>query len=149
MFYFKRSWLPKRERHGLQGQRIAGNRYHEVGLVNSSLASPPLAEDLATPSTMVSLHHLQRVTRREKFAPPDWETIEDSQLDSLSDYSGISNSSVGIPSASARRLEGRLADLMSEIQKAREDINRPINTEDDTSVAETPPGYVNEIGRAH
>lgn len=56
--------------------------------------------------------------------------------------------SSGARGASARRLEGRLADLMLEIQMVREAVqNRPVDGFDE-GVTEAPPSYANENGRA-
>ena len=47
------------------------------------MSSPPLGEDLAPRSMMGPTRLPQFVTRREKFLPPDQETIIDSQVDSF------------------------------------------------------------------
>ncbi|KLO15794.1 hypothetical protein SCHPADRAFT_243728 [Schizopora paradoxa] len=52
------------------------------------------------------------------------------------------------PRASTRRLEGRLEDLMFEIQRVREDILKESPRAPDDSSNEAPPSYVNGAGRA-
>ena len=54
----------------------------------------------------------------------------------------------GVRGGSARRLEGRLEELMLEIQMVREAVqNRPADGLDE-GATEAPPSYANENGRA-
>lgn len=114
----------------------------------------PSAEDLISPfdvpaatsnTTRISLPLF--ISGREKY-PPLPESVEDTihlRKDSVSEsvHSG-SDISSELSNSSAQRLEGRLADLMIEMQMVRNAIqNKPAAMPED-GMSEAPPSYDNE-----
>ncbi|KLO15801.1 hypothetical protein SCHPADRAFT_243997 [Schizopora paradoxa] len=92
----------KRERRGLRGLYQSEDKDSDVNLQDTILPLSPRDEVLVTPyhtetdSEANALVHQfrqpQSATRREKFAPPDWETVEDSQGDSSLAFSDAESS---------------------------------------------------------
>lgn len=92
----------KRERRGLRGRYQSEDKDSDVNLQDTILPLSPRDEVLITPyhtgteTEANALVHQFRpplsATRREKFAPPDLETVEDSQGDSSLAFSDAESS---------------------------------------------------------
>ncbi|KLO05329.1 DUF1793-domain-containing protein [Schizopora paradoxa] len=131
----------RRTKRQLLGCRRQGTRVPRT-------SSIPLDEDETATGTNTLVHQPHFIARREKFAPSHWDSVNSSQPDSSIVFSDT-NSSADVPRESTQRLEGRLEDIIFEIQRVREDILHRSAEVNDDSMTEELPSYATGFGSVH